>query len=351
MNPLRVLRIAVLCLAVAGSASASWYDDYDAGVKAARAGNWNVVVDKMTKAIAGSGNESNKARTYGAIFINYHPYYYRGVALSNLGQYQQAINDFEKTAGPGEFDMGSLDTLIKDAKRKLDESNTPTPPPPPVMDPALRRRAEGAVASARNRVDAAVQRRATGAPQYASAIRELEDANRSLVSARSNEDLQAVIASAEKASDLANGAQPPPPPPPVPVPAPVGGGGGTPPVPVGGGGSTGGSTGGGGRISGAGDEALKAARVKLNRALVKYFNGDFDLAIPDFRDLTVEMPRNGWIWAFLGASEYSVYAFEADPSFRVRALESFRQARNYGFKNPPARYFSKKIIRAFNDGT
>src|SRR6187399_2029157 len=98
----RSLAVAIFCfVAAAGVANASWYDDYEAGVKAARAGNWSVVVDKMTKAIAGNAKEDNKARTYGAIFINYHPYYYRGVAYTNLGKYDQAISDLEKTSGAG----------------------------------------------------------------------------------------------------------------------------------------------------------------------------------------------------------------------------------------------------------
>ena len=70
----RAIAVTVICvLGSASVANASWYDDYDAGVKAARAGNWQVVVDRMTKAINGNPKEDNKARTYGAIFINYHP--------------------------------------------------------------------------------------------------------------------------------------------------------------------------------------------------------------------------------------------------------------------------------------
>ena len=49
---------------------ASWYDDYDAGLDAIRAGNWQLAVQKMTAAINVKGNENNRERTYGAIFIN-----------------------------------------------------------------------------------------------------------------------------------------------------------------------------------------------------------------------------------------------------------------------------------------
>ena len=70
----------------------------------------------MTSAIKGQPNENNKARTYGAIFINYHPYYYRGVANLNLGRYQQAIDDLERTSGP---DWTCLKPISKPIRRRL----------------------------------------------------------------------------------------------------------------------------------------------------------------------------------------------------------------------------------------
>src|SRR5581483_6224330 len=68
---------------------------------------------------------------------------------------------------------------------------------------------------------------------------------------------------------------------------------------------------------------------RVRRALVDYFNGDFDQAATQFDQLAQEMPSNGWIWAFLGASQYSQYAFEADESYRAAALQSFRKAKQY----------------------
>ena len=88
----------------------------------------------------------------------------------------------------------------------------------------------------------------------------------------------------------------------------------------------------------------------MRRALSYYFNGDFDDATRQFSDLTRKLPGNGWIWAFLGASQYSQYAFEADDSYRVKALQSFRKARSLRtWKGGlPEKYFSKRIRRAFN---
>ena len=79
----------------------------------------------MTAAINGNPKENDKARTYGAIFINYHPYYYRGVAYLNTGKYEQAISDFEKASGPGEENLGSIETLMSRAKGKLAQASAP----------------------------------------------------------------------------------------------------------------------------------------------------------------------------------------------------------------------------------
>ena len=103
--------LAIVLLAIATTALASWYDDYNEGVKAVATGRWQVVIQKMTAAIAGNSKENDNARTYGNIFINYHPYYYRGIAYLRTGKYEQAISDLEKTSGPGESDQGSIVNL------------------------------------------------------------------------------------------------------------------------------------------------------------------------------------------------------------------------------------------------
>ena len=65
----------------------------------------------------------------------------------------------------------------------------------------------------------------------------------------------------------------------------------------------------------------------------------------------MEMPRNGWIYAFLGASQYSRYAFEADEKYRTQAMSAFKKAKQFGkWKNGlPEKYFSKRIRRVFNE--
>ena len=87
MRRAKFLVVAFLAILLpAGAAMASWYDDYDAGIKAIRAGSWSAAVQRMSAAISAHDRENNSRRTYSAIFINYHPHYYRGVAYLNLGK-------------------------------------------------------------------------------------------------------------------------------------------------------------------------------------------------------------------------------------------------------------------------
>jgi len=342
----RTLAVAILTLLLAaGVAQASWYDDYDAGLAAVRAGNWSVVAQKMSAAIKSSPNENNKARTYGMDFRNYHPYYYRGAAYLNLGKYEQAIADLEKTSGPGPENIGSIESMLERAKKQLTAASAPEPEPvrPPVpaptnptpapvtpqIDPALRQRAANALDATKQKLQAAQQRRAGASPQFTQALQMYTDALARNNSARNNEDLNAVIRAAGNAGDLADLAMPPNVPTPAPVtPAPI-----TP------------------RPTAATTTVMADTTNEVRRALENYFAGEFEDSSRMFEALAKKMPDNAWIWAFLGASQYSQYAFEADESYRAAALRSFRKAKKLRAWNGglPSKYFSKKIRKAFLD--
>ena len=181
----------------------------------------------MTAAINGNPKENDNARTYGAIFINYHPYYYRGVAYLNTGKYEQAIADFEKTSGPGEADLGSIDDA--DVARERRSSRKPTRRRRPNRSlprrsrascrrlfpfrcSPPRRRSIPRCASARTRRSIKpkrvspqrMQRKAGNTPQYAQATQALTDALTRSGNARSNDDLNAAIASAQNAATIAD---------------------------------------------------------------------------------------------------------------------------------------------------
>jgi tetratricopeptide (TPR) repeat protein len=352
MTRIRTLGIAAILLFAASAALASWYDDYEAGLDAVRKGQWNAVVQKMTAAINGNPRENDKARTYGAIFINYHPYYYRGVANLNLGKYEQAIADLEKTSGPGPEDLGDIDTLMSRAKSRLASASAPPAPEPqpvapqpqprptapvpvpvpvqpaaPVIDPALRQQVANEIANARARMTAAQQRKATGAPQFGQGAASLADANTRNATAKTNEELRVALASAQNAVLMFDTAAAP----------------GAPPTAVA-------TTQPASRPAAASTLVLGDTTRRVRSALQLYFNGDFEDAARAFHTLSTEMPNNGWIYAFLGAAQYSVYAFEIDESYRSKAQESFKLAKKYGkFRNGlPEKYFSRRIRRAFD---
>ncbi|HJT15959.1 MAG TPA: tetratricopeptide repeat protein, partial [Thermoanaerobaculia bacterium] len=321
---------------------------YDAGLAAVRKGQWQVVIQKMTAAIAGNGNENNNARTYGNIFYNYHPYYYRGLAYLRTGQYEKAISDFEKTQGPGEVDRGSIDELMQEAKSKQAAASTPEPQPqpqphpvpvpqPPAMDSALRQQVTNAINAANQSLGAARGRNAGNSAEYRNAVNALAEANQKIATAKSNDDLQAALASANNAKLFADSAiapAPVPTPTPVPVPVPVP----VPHPPL-------------SKPTVATGAVLGDTAKRVRSALVSYFNGDFDTAATQFERLTQEMPTNGWIWAFLGASQYSQYAFEADETYRDAALSSFKKAKRFGPRawkdGLPPKYFSRRIRKVF----
>ena len=326
----------------AGVAFASWYDDYDAGLNAVSKGQWQIVIQKMTAAINGNPKESDNARTYGNIFINYHPYYYRGLAYLRTGKYDQSITDLEKTSGPGPVDRGSIEELMQDAKAKLAAAATPEPQPlpqptrpvpvltpqpvqptTPAIDPALRQRTAAAVEHAKQRLAAAQQRRATASPQYGQALQAITAANTQLATAKTNDELNAALAAADNATLLADSATA------------SAAATSTAPVP---------------RPAAATNLVLADTTRRVRTALEAYFRGDFDDAAREFQGLSLVMPGNGWIWVFLGASQYSQYAFEADESYKSAAMQSFRKAKKLRtWKNGlPERYFSKRIRRVFD---
>ncbi|HEV7427668.1 MAG TPA: tetratricopeptide repeat protein [Thermoanaerobaculia bacterium] len=353
MKSARSVTIGLAVFLAASAAFASWYDDYDDGLKAARNGQWSVVIQKMTAAIKSNRTENDKAREYGTIFINYHPYYYRGIAYLNTGKYEQAVADLEQATGPGEENLGSIETLMSRAKGKLAQASTPPAPEPqqpqpvapqprivptpvpvpvqpsaPVINPALRQQAAAEINTARTRIAAAMQRKAGNTPQYSQATQALTDAMTRSGNARTDDDLRAAIASAQNAAMVADLA----PAPGAPIPAPV-------PVPT--------------RPTQASAVVLADSTKRVRDALESYFSGEFEDATKKFRTLAQDLPNNGYIWAFLGASQYSQYAFEADDRYKDEAMQSFRKAKSLHKWNGglPPKYFSRRIRKVFDSAS
>lgn len=338
----RKLAVAAVAFFLAASvALASWYDDYDAGIAAVRNGQWQIVVQKMSAAISQKGQENNKLRAYGTMFYNYHPYYYRGVAYLNLGQYEKALSDLEQATAIGEENLGSIDTLVQRAKSKLASASTPEPQPvapqpkpvpapqpaAPTISPLVRQQAAAAIGEATQAMQRAQSRKASSSQPYMQAMQQLADARNRQATAKSDDDLNAAIASAGNAKmyfDSATG-------PAAVAAAPTV----QPPT----------------KASVATSITMHPTTQRVRSALEAYFRGDFDQAAQAFQQLSRDMPTNGWIYAFLGASQYSLYAFEADDNYKAQAMRSFKKAKQLRFHNGelPQKYFSKRIRKAFKE--
>jgi len=204
----------------------------------------------------------------------------------------------------------------------------PVPVPTgPSIDPALRQQVSSAINGANQSLAGARDRKAGSTAEYQKAMSALADANQRAATAKNNEDLQAALASANNAKLFADSALGPTPtiPKPVPTPTPIT------------------------RPDVATTVVLGDTAKRLHRALESYFSGEFGDAAMQFSTLAQEMPRNGWIWAFLGASQFSQYAFEADESYKAAAIKSFRKAKQFrSWKGGlPQKYFSRRIRTAF----
>lgn len=350
--------ILAFLLLFAPSASAAWDEDYEAGIAAARRGDWGTVVTRMNAAIRQKAQEGARVRSYGNIFIAYFPYYYRGVAYFEQGNFDRAAEDLERTKGVGSLDLGTVDSYL----RKIPAAATPTPavirtppptpvvtstrtttptpiridPPPPTPPPQTprpspgstpyvpttsERQAEQRARSLINQANAAMstarQRRAESLarPQFSTGLTQLSQAQTRAVNARSEADWRRVADAAEaarlqfeQATQIAANPQINP------------------------------------------EEIILAeTKRRIRGALDSYFSGRFSEASALFGSLARENQNNAFLWAFFGASRYSEYYIdgERNEAMKRESEAAFRQARKLRMSELPAAYFSPRIRRFF----
>jgi tetratricopeptide (TPR) repeat protein len=136
----RVLVPLVLCLAAALPARAAreWYDYYfqarDQDIPARR---WADCIRNVDEALKLRPNPGTNVRTYGMPFIDYLPYYYKGVCLQGLEDYRGAIEAFnhEEAVGAvrktsmhadlirrrGAAQSGEAARLAREARRRMQQ--------------------------------------------------------------------------------------------------------------------------------------------------------------------------------------------------------------------------------------
>jgi hypothetical protein len=98
----RALLAAVLLLASPPAwAAREWYVDYDEAVKAVERNRCDDALRDLAAAIATKPRSVMQEQTYGLDFVDYFPYYYRGVCLARKGLHAAAVEAFtaEETQG------------------------------------------------------------------------------------------------------------------------------------------------------------------------------------------------------------------------------------------------------------
>lgn len=363
---LLLLLVSLLAL----PARAEWFDDYQKGLDAASAKNWDTVIASMNAALAAKPDEGNRERTYGVNFVNYRPYYYLGVAYMNQGEWAKAIENLSKTGGAGPVNLGDPNTLLITANNQLaaeqirQAQQPPVTPPttrqpdPPRPDPALgqaRTKAENAIRTAREKFNRAQQADAAtnAAREFDTGSSLLRQATSASIDATTKADFDRVAELADRAGRAFDASvsaselrvaqlerdrkqreeearrrrqtqqqqQQQPPAPSAPT---------TPP-------------------DRATADVLNEARVRLKDALEAYFDGEFSDSARKLEQLSLDQPNNPMIFAFLGASHFYEYYLEGerDAGNLEKAREAFRTARSLrpGLELD-SNYFSARL-RAF----
>jgi tetratricopeptide (TPR) repeat protein len=353
MTTLRRSAIFLLLFLVSTSSfAAKWYEAYEDGVSAAKKKNWGVVVQKMNEAIAAKPNEGDKERSYGAIFVNYKPYYYRGIAHFNLGNFEEAVRDLEKTGGPGDVNVGSVESTLSKAQARLAGPQTtttpvvvtqtqptiptttsttrPVNPTVPTVDPAIqanRRQAEAMLARAEREQTTASSREAQvlAAQQFSAGQNLYMQAKERSISADTAADWKAVGDLADRAARTFSLAS-------------------TTALAA----KTKDTT----NVNAAADAVLATERNQLRGALENYFNGDFAEAARVFDQLARgSLGKNAMVHAYLGASHYYDFYLGGgtQPEKQEAAARAFRKARQLNAKlTLSSKYFSPRV-RKFYD--
>lgn len=345
-----ILALLALFVLATPALAKEYYESYEDGLKAVDKKDWNAVISLMTEAINKVPEENKRARSYGANFFAYHPYYYRGIAYYNTGQYEKAISDLQKALGNGKINLGTPESWVLRAEQRIlagQSTPTPTPTPTPVpvtptVDPNLapaRKRAEDLMATADQKVNQARSARAhtLAASDFNAAQQRLVDARSRSINATTAADWNEVATLADQASrqfdlaisnaKIAAAQQTPTTTTPTPTPVTT-----TPvstPTPV--------------TTPATGTAGMKP---KVRDALNYYFSGQFDRSEFEFEQLARDASSNPMIWAFLGASRYSNYILrgESREDLRRGAADAFRRAKEIkpGMQLDQ-KYFSSRI--------
>ena len=142
MHQRRTLQLATAAAALLSVAihaqSSKWADPYLRGVKAIDAKNYAEAVVQLEQAVAADPKAEARKYVEGVFRLDYFPYFYLGIAYTELHQYDRAQQNFEKAKATLPRNDRKLQTRFSDYQGQLQAALTAAkPPPPPTPRPAV----------------------------------------------------------------------------------------------------------------------------------------------------------------------------------------------------------------------
>ena len=101
--------LILLLLFTSALLHAQWYDSYEKGREAVKAGQWQKALTHLNEALNDEADSKARKRTYSLQYIDYFPHLYRGIAYYRLGDLANARADLEKEKSDEEINKAERD--------------------------------------------------------------------------------------------------------------------------------------------------------------------------------------------------------------------------------------------------
>ncbi len=112
---------------------AEWYKDYESAQKMIKKGQWEDAIPRLRTALAEQRDEANNIKFYGMKFDDYFPHFYLGMAYFGLKDYRNALVEFEQSEKTGAIKQRpDLFKQLTDAKTITRAQLLAMEPPRPV---------------------------------------------------------------------------------------------------------------------------------------------------------------------------------------------------------------------------
>lgn len=123
------MALLAILFAQMASGEETWYEAYDAGLKAAKAGNWPLAEEKLLAARKAQPKPGRNVLAYGRNFYKlYAPDLYLGICYFYEGKYEAALSQFQLVRQSGVLGRSDAEyTQMLDLEKKSNEKLHPSP--------------------------------------------------------------------------------------------------------------------------------------------------------------------------------------------------------------------------------